>query len=119
MNAENPYAPPRANVSDVAGSSEEPELAGRGIRLGAHLLDSLIASVFTVLPLLFGGFNFIEPEKTTNFAPLAGFFALAGLVAWAWTILTFAHGPDHRQKWLGIRCGSPDGSRRHWGVLQL
>jgi uncharacterized RDD family membrane protein YckC len=119
MNAENPYAPPRANVSDVAASSEELELAGRGIRLGAHLLDSLIASVFTVLPLLFGGLNFLEPEKTSDFSPLAGFIALAGLVAWAWITIVYVarNGQTIAKKWLDIKVVRSDGSKASLGRI--
>jgi uncharacterized RDD family membrane protein YckC len=119
MNAENRYAPPRANVSDVAGSSEEPELAGRGIRLGAQLLDSLIASAFTVLPLLLGGFNFIEPEKTTNFAPLAGFVALAGFAAWVWLTILYVsrNGQTIAKKMLGIKVVRSDGSKASLGRI--
>jgi uncharacterized RDD family membrane protein YckC len=119
MNAENPYAPPRANVTDVAGSSEEPELAGRGIRLGAQLLDSIIASVFTVLPLLFGGFNLLQPEKTTDFAPLAGFIALAGTVAWTWITIVYVsrNGQTIAKKWLGIKVVRSDGSKASLGRI--
>jgi uncharacterized RDD family membrane protein YckC len=119
MNTENPYAPPRANVSDIADNTEAQELAGRGIRLGAHLLDSLIASVFVLLPLMLGGFNLVDPEKTTSFSPLAGFIAFAGLIAWTWiTILYVArNGQTIAKKWLGIKVVRSDGSKASLGRI--
>ena len=44
-NTQNPYAPPTARVEDVADASGPGELAGRGTRLGAILLDGLILGV--------------------------------------------------------------------------
>jgi uncharacterized RDD family membrane protein YckC len=42
MNEDNRYAPPRAPVSDSAITEGEEELAGRGVRLGAAIIDGVI-----------------------------------------------------------------------------
>jgi uncharacterized RDD family membrane protein YckC len=42
MNEDNRYAPPRATVSDTAPEDGERELAGRGTRLGAAIIDGII-----------------------------------------------------------------------------
>lgn len=39
------YAPPQANVEDVAATTEGPQLAGRGQRLGAVILDTVFLSL--------------------------------------------------------------------------
>jgi len=42
MNEDNRYAPPRAPVSDSAIDEGEQELAGRGTRLAAAIIDSML-----------------------------------------------------------------------------
>src|SRR6185437_4209446 len=55
---QNPYAPPSARVEDVADASGPGALAGRGIRLGAILLDILIGAIAEG-PAIVGGFRTI------------------------------------------------------------
>lgn len=55
MESNNQYAPPRSNVADVPASGGALVLAGRGLRLGAAIIDGLLVS----LPLL--------PTYTTAF----------------------------------------------------
>lgn len=50
MNSPNPYAPPKAPVADAMDDYSSAELAGRGQRLVAVILDSLISMIWT-LPL--------------------------------------------------------------------
>lgn len=50
----NPYAPPQAEVRDASDGDAAAELAGRGERLGAAILDSLIGGVLIGLPLFIG-----------------------------------------------------------------
>jgi uncharacterized RDD family membrane protein YckC len=44
-NAQNPYAPPSAPVQDLTDTSGPGELADRGTRLGAYLLDILLLGI--------------------------------------------------------------------------
>ena len=53
-NQPNPYAPPQADVGDASDQDAQAELAGRGERLGAYLLDLVIALVLVGAPLLVG-----------------------------------------------------------------
>jgi uncharacterized RDD family membrane protein YckC len=48
----NPYAPPQAVVADVIDPASGIQLADRGTRLGAALLDGLILSVMVYLPFM-------------------------------------------------------------------
>lgn len=50
-NQPNPYAPPQADVGDATEHDAQAELAGRGERLGAYLVDLVIGIVLSV-PLL-------------------------------------------------------------------
>jgi uncharacterized RDD family membrane protein YckC len=53
MNNSNPYAPPRSNVEALELESSELELADRGTRLGANILDGLICGI-PIMALLWG-----------------------------------------------------------------
>lgn len=53
MNEDNPYAPPRAPVSDTTLEAGDQELAGRGTRLGAFVLDSIILGI-VIAPYVIG-----------------------------------------------------------------
>ncbi|MGJ8677267.1 MAG: RDD family protein [Akkermansiaceae bacterium] len=67
--SENIYAPPESNPQSVTSALAESEnLASRGSRLGASILDSLIISVI-VLPIVFftGGFEGIMEGKQQSF----------------------------------------------------
>jgi len=54
MSPHDPYAPPDAHVSDPVG--EPGELAGRGVRLGATLIDVLLLASVTVPAQWFSGY---------------------------------------------------------------
>lgn len=54
-NQANPYAPPKAEVRDSV-AQEESELAGRGERFGAAMLDGLITAIAVGVPV-FMSFN--------------------------------------------------------------
>ncbi|HVK55926.1 MAG TPA: RDD family protein [Burkholderiales bacterium] len=54
----NPYAAPTAVVDDIQTNNEGLELAGRGIRLGASLLDGIIMAALIWIPIMiFMGFD--------------------------------------------------------------
>jgi uncharacterized RDD family membrane protein YckC len=52
----NPYAPPQAVVEDIADLAAGIQLADRGTRLGAAILDGLIFGVMVYLPLVVTAF---------------------------------------------------------------
>ena len=120
MNADNPYAPPRAKVSDVSDSSDELELAGRGVRLGAALLDGVVFMALVYIPLIFAGaFGSISSGGEPHFSPIAGLLALAGLVVWAWFTILYVsrNGQSIAKKWLGIKVVRTDGSQASLGRI--
>jgi uncharacterized RDD family membrane protein YckC len=120
MNTNNPYAPPSAKVSDVADATDELELAGRAIRLGAFILDAIIGGILVYLPLVLGGgFGNFATGQTPDISPIAALLALAGFVVWAWfTILYVArNGQTIAKKWLGIKVVRSDGSKASLGRI--
>jgi uncharacterized RDD family membrane protein YckC len=119
MNTENPYAPPRAKVSDVSDASDELELAGRGVRLGAALLDGVIVGVLVYVPLIMGGaFGSLGTDKP-SISPIAGLLAFAGFVVWIWFTILYVsrNGQTIAKKWLGIKVVRSDGSPASLGRI--
>jgi uncharacterized RDD family membrane protein YckC len=116
MNA-NPYSAPRAAVSDVKDSTEL-ELAGRGVRLGAALLDGLIASIVWI-PLFFG----IDWSMTPGEMPQvsAGPITLSVLLFIGWLVITIMfvarNGQTIAKKLLDIRVVRSDGSHATLGRI--
>ena len=120
MNTENPYAPPRAKVSDVSDGSDELELAGRGVRLGAALLDAVILMVLIYIPLIFGGlFSSTGPGGTPQISPIAGLLAFVGFVVWIWFTIVYVsrNGQTIAKKWLGIKVVRTDGTQASLGRI--
>ena len=120
MNADNPYAPPRAQVSDVSDSSDELEPAGRGVRLGAALLDGVVFMALVYVPLIFAGaLGSVGSDGTPNFSPIAALLALAGVVVWAWFTILYVsrNGQSIAKKWLGIKVVRSDGSKASLGRI--
>ena len=120
-NQANPYAPPKAFVQDVVGNSESVELAGRGVRLGAVMIDRILWGAAIVVPLLWGG---IIDVKRTAFTPeavsltawalfLAAIVALGGINAY----YVIQNGQSLAKKWLGIKVLRKDGSRASLGRI--
>jgi uncharacterized RDD family membrane protein YckC len=120
MNTSNPYAPPRAAVSDVADSTEELEPAGRGVRLGAALLDGVVLLVLVYLPVILGGaFADGEPGAPPEISPVAWLLAFAGFVVWAVFTVRYVtrNGQSIAKKWLGIKVVRTDGSKASLGRI--
>jgi uncharacterized RDD family membrane protein YckC len=120
MNSENPYAPPRAKVSDVAEDTEDLELAGRAVRLGAAILDGLVMGVLVVLPFAIGfAIAGTNPDGTPRFPGVAILIGLIGFAVWLWfTILYVArNGQTIAKKWLGIKVVRTDGSQASLGRI--
>jgi uncharacterized RDD family membrane protein YckC len=66
MNTENRYQPPQAAVADVV-TTDESELASRGARFGAAMLDGLIALVIIGPAMWMSGFWTKAMAGTTTF----------------------------------------------------
>jgi uncharacterized RDD family membrane protein YckC len=120
----NPYAPPTAPVDDVVVANAESELAGRGVRLGAWLLDSIILGAMVGLPLLFGmiiafGFSGGDLERAPSLWAVPVTLFLIGLVAWAVLTIKYvvANGQSIGKKILGIKVVRLDGSPASLGRI--
>lgn len=117
-NKANPYAAPVADVRDVQADSHL-QLAGRGVRLGASILDSLIAFLIIMLPpMMITGVGQFFTTATSVWGyrnlPLAALGAMAVgaivLLAITWHLVK-VNGQTIGKRALGIKVVRSDGSR--------
>jgi len=113
-NPSNPYAPPKAFVQDVVDQNAATELAGRGTRLGAYLLDTVVGLV-VFMPIMFSGlFDFqtseLTPEKVSTGMWV---FTIAGTIGLFILTLVWLHkyGQTVGKRLLGIKIVRSDRSR--------
>ncbi|HEX7637121.1 MAG TPA: RDD family protein [Burkholderiaceae bacterium] len=114
----NPYAPPRAQVTDTHDPADGLVLAGRGQRFVAVLLDGIIISLI-IWPLYFvfgGASSLFEPGTAANpfsmmshmfLAMMPGYLIAAAIQGWA----LHAWGGTLGKKLMGLRIVRADGSR--------
>jgi uncharacterized RDD family membrane protein YckC len=116
----NPYAPPKAFVQDVVDENAAAELAGRGTRLGAYLLDSLIGGLILV-PLMFSGLYDFESLQFTPGNVSMAMWLFSGAVVLGLTVLTFywlhKYGQTIAKRIVGIKIVRKDGSRAGLGRI--
>jgi uncharacterized RDD family membrane protein YckC len=124
----NPYAPPTATVADAADASGELEIAGRGTRLGAYLLDALISILFALPALIVGGgalFASISSGASAEtlvmemFTGMFGVLLLLGMIAWGviTAVLVHRYGQTIGKRLVGIKVVRKDGSRASLGRI--
>lgn len=114
----NPYAPPRAAVRDVFDPRGVTELADRGSRLGATLLDSLIFFGMVYLPIfipaVFAGAaqSAAGEDAAGGLLVLGSVLMLAGFIVWLWLTLMYMkrNGQSMGKKLVGIKVVRTDGS---------
>src|SRR5687767_5485874 len=104
MTTPNPYAPPTAAVQDIYDPTGPLELADRGTRLAAFIVD-VIFMVLWYLPM-FGSFIAV-PLVGDDYAPLLAVGGVAGLIwfgIWCWLSIKYvlANGQSIAKKMLGI-----------------
>lgn len=114
-NQPNPYAPPQADVGDASDHDTQAELAGRGERLGAAILDGVIAGVLIGVPL-FVGMDWNAAAAQNWAAAFSGIGAsLAGIGFVVWVGLTayfvYKNGQTIAKKIVGIKVVRSDRSR--------
>lgn len=123
MNAQtqpNRYAPPEAEVSDVEEADAPAEQAGRGIRLGAALLDTLIAFAIALPVVIAVGAN---PAAMSDPASLllgmTGLISIVGFIALAAITIVFVkrNGQTIGKKLVGIKVVRSDGTRASLGRI--
>jgi uncharacterized RDD family membrane protein YckC len=114
----NPYAPPGGGYPPQGGYGHEPywqpyELAGRGTRLVAAILDGLLA-IATALPgfiLLYDFLNSVDSKKESDLWLAVGVMVVGVLVLaiYQWYLIA-TRGQSLGKKWLHIRIVKLDGS---------
>lgn len=123
----NPFAPPKAEVADIA-QQHGLALAGRGVRLGAYILDAIIAGLIIDVPF---AVVLVGTAGTGGFRPGMGIGALlamsttailaglAGMVVWAWItiVLVRRNGQTIAKRLLSIKVVRKDGSRASLGRI--
>ena len=121
----NPYAPPRAMVTDVRDPAGEIVLADRGTRLGAAMLDGIIFSALVYLPLLFifgiglGSGSLISSRPNSTVLIIGAVLTLGGFGAWCWFTIKYvmANGQSIAKRLLGIKVIRSDGTAVSFGRL--
>jgi uncharacterized RDD family membrane protein YckC len=117
---QNPYAPPNAEVTDIADADETVEQAGRGIRLGAALLDSLIGLI-VASPVIFAiATDQAWMENLADiFLSMGAFVSMAGSIALlvVTIVLVKRNGQTIGKKLVGIKVVRSDGSKATLGRI--
>ena len=116
----NPYAPPQATVLDIADPAAGLQLADRGTRLGASILDGLIFGVAVYLPIIVAGVlggvaNAGAQAEEPDMTGLGVGFGVAviGFIVWLGFNIKYmaANGQSIAKKACGIKVVRTDGSR--------
>ena len=122
MSTSNPYAPPRGAVYDLPAEGQE--LAGRGVRLLAVILDGIIATLMVYVPALIvaaatGVFTQPSEQFDASLLTIPLFLGALGFIAWAWiTLLLVArYGQTMAKRLLEIRVVRTDGSQASLGRI--
>jgi uncharacterized RDD family membrane protein YckC len=113
MDSQNPYAPPAAQVDDIYEPTVTLELAGRGLRLGAYIVDQLISGAMIGGPYVVAVLIAVGSGADAVTGAIAGgVLSLAGFVVWAWLTIrgVVENGQSIAKKMLAIRVVRSDGS---------
>jgi len=117
MESANPYAAPAAEVRDILPTEDATIPADRLRRLGAVILDGVIAALLIVLPAgLFAGFEAVFSGQLFEIQDMPASAALGSLVGATFLIavtwyLVHRNGQTIGKKMLGIKVVRTDGSR--------
>jgi uncharacterized RDD family membrane protein YckC len=109
----NPYAPPRAEVRDVPEAAGE--LAGRGSRLGAQLLDVLILVCIGLPAAIGAGLTSSRPLASlvaADFMNIGSVVSLIAFIIWLGATVHFLrrNGQSIGKRLLRIKVVRTDGS---------
>jgi uncharacterized RDD family membrane protein YckC len=114
----NPYAPPQAAVLDVIDNRETATAADRGTRLGAAILDGIIAAAMLSVPMLIGFLVAVpmaiaggDSTRTAAVSLSIGLGSI-GFAVWCWLTYKYVrvNGQTIGKKLLGIKVVRRDGS---------
>jgi uncharacterized RDD family membrane protein YckC len=115
MSSPNPYAPPQAKVVDIAEDSDDFELAGAGVRLGAYIIDSILS---TIVMIFFIIAIYLSIESKSG-AGLVWLIAIVSALVLIWLNVQYVlqNGQSVAKKWLGIKVVRSDGSPASLGRI--
>jgi|SRR6187551_2119941 len=89
----NPYAPPQAVVEDVVDPAAGIQLADRGTRLGAAMLDGLIFGLMVYLPFVLAFTLGMSGSRPGQFSSTASWIGLIlggiGFIVWMYFTVKF------------------------------
>ena len=112
----NPYAPPQAVVEDVLDPAAGIQLADRGTRLGAALLDGLIFGFMVYLPFVLAFAFGLSSSSPGQFSSAGGWIGLVlgglGFIIWMFFTVKFLgeNGQSIGKKACKIKMLRTDGS---------
>jgi uncharacterized RDD family membrane protein YckC len=117
----NPYAPPKAEVADANDRDAGAELAGRGERLAAAIIDTIIMIVLIGVPLLVSmNWSAVNAGNWPGaFSSVGSMLAGVGLLVYAAITIYLVHknGQTIAKKMLGIKVVRSDRSRASLGRI--
>ena len=120
MTTPNPYAPPTAEVQDIYDPTGALELADRGTRLAAAIVDGCIFFGMCYLPILAMVAVGSAAGQDSDVLVAIGFMAgMAGFGVWCWLTIprVMANGQSIAKKMLGIKVVRTDGSPASFGRI--
>jgi len=120
MTTPNPYAPPTAEVQDIYDPTGPLELAERGTRLAATLIDGIIFFGMCYFPVLAMIVIARASGQDGEVLVIVGIVAAtAGLGVWCWLTIpsVIANGQSIAKRMLGIKVVRTDGSPASLGRI--
>jgi uncharacterized RDD family membrane protein YckC len=120
MTTPNPYAPPTAEVQDIYDPTAPLELADRGTRLAASIVDGLIIIAMCYLPaLVMVGIGSATRQEGAAMVIPALLASVVGFGVWCWLTIprVIANGQSIAKKMLGIKVVRSDGSPASFGRI--
>ena len=107
QNAVNPYQTPQADITDANIAYDEGELAERGTRLGAHLLD-MIFFIIVMIPVFF----VMDSRDDTTTMIAVSISVIGGLILIGFNInYLYQNGQTIGKRIVGIKIVRGDGQR--------
>ena len=120
MTTPNPYAPPTAEVKDIYDPTAPLELADRGTRLAAAIVDGVIFIAMCYLPaLVMVGIGSATGQEGAGMVIPALVAGAVGFGVWCWLTIprVIANGQSIAKKMLGIKVVRSDGSPASFGRI--
>lgn len=113
QNAVNPYQTPQADITDISVADGDAELAGRGTRLGAYLID-LALIIIAIIPILI----FMDATDDSNFGIAVGITLIALMILLIINLIFLIQNSQSiGKKMVGVKIVRTDGE--HCGLARI